>query len=62
MKYPVTFGVRLLTEHIERLDEVRKPLELTRTTLVRLAVREFLERQLTIETKSAEGGTNSQGA
>ncbi len=62
MKYPVTIGVRLLPEHIERLDEVRKPLELNRTDLIRLAMREFFERQLSIQTKSAAGGTNSLGA
>lgn len=59
MKYPVTIGVRLLPEHIERLDEVRKPLELNRTDLIRLAIREFFERQLTIQTKSAEQGASS---
>lgn len=62
MKYPITLGVRILPEHIERLDEVREPLELTRTALVRLAVKEFLERQLFVQTKSAQQEANSEGA
>lgn len=60
--YPKCFQVRLELADVECLDQVRDPLELSRSKTVRRAIREFLERQLTTQTKSAEQGTSSQGA
>ncbi len=62
VNYPTPFSIRLPPPELESLDKVREPLAISRSVLVRQAIREFLERQLTTQTKSAEQGTSSQGA
>ncbi len=62
VNYPTPFSIRLPPPELESLDKVREPLAISRSVLVRQAIREFLERQLITQQQSAAGGTNSLGA
>lgn len=53
LNYPKTVQVRMPFSDVEKIDRVREPLELSRSMMIRQAVREFLERQLAMQTKSA---------
>lgn len=62
LKYPKTAQIRMELDEWEKVDQVRETLDLSRSMMVRRAIREYLERNFSAQTKSAERGTNSQGA
>lgn len=58
INYPETFQVRLPPGQLNALDQVRSTLGLSRSMVARLAFREFLDRQLSTQTKSAKERQN----